>query len=212
MIQSYPSPPNAVKKIEALDKQMVGMKLGSKKQCRPIYSANLPFSEPVRTLHFRCRAYQGLLAHLQHKAMQTSNIIRQAIKVGISQPRPLLPDQCLDGIEVCSCKLKGLQTHAHGLRKVHLHNCLIQAQDGSNKERYKEILRTIECKEQKSIWKQINRAMDDPRLGAIPLVQQMEGTEVVDIVETKEMNAEIQRVAEQRFDLSMSTSITMSLL
>jgi hypothetical protein len=67
-IQSYPSPPNAVKKIEALDKQMVEIQLGSEKQCQPIYSANLPFSEPVRPLHFQRRAYQGLLAHLQHKA------------------------------------------------------------------------------------------------------------------------------------------------
>jgi hypothetical protein len=73
-------------------------------------------------------------------------------------------------------------------------------------------MRTIECKEQKSKWKQMNRATDDPRLGAIPLVQWMEGTEVVDIVETKEMNTEIQQVTEQRFDLSMSASITMSLL
>jgi hypothetical protein len=40
----------------------------------------------------------------------------------------------------------------------------------------------------------------------------MERTEVVDIVETEEMNAEIQRVTEQRFDLSMSASITMSSL
>jgi hypothetical protein len=53
-------------------------------------------------------------------------------------------------------------------------------------------LRTIERKELKSIWKQITRASDNPRLGAIPLVQQMEGTEVVDIIETEEVNAEIQ--------------------
>jgi hypothetical protein len=211
-IQGYPSPPNAVKKMKALDKQMVGMKLASKKQCQPIYSANLPFSEPVRTLHFRRRAYQGLLAHLQLKAPRSSNIIWQAIKAGISQPRLLLPDQCLDGIEACSRMLKGLQTHPHCLRKVHLRNCLIQAQDGSDKERYKGILRMIECKEQKSIWKQINRVTDNPRLGAIPLVQRMNETEVVDIVETKEMNAEIQRVTEQRFDLSIGASITMSSL
>ncbi len=185
VIQSYPSPPDSVKEMEALEKQMVEMQLSSEKQCRPLYSANLPFSKPVRTLYFRRRAYQRLLAHLQHKAPRTSNIIRQAIKAGISQPCLLLPDQCLDEIEVCSRKLKGLQTHAHGLRKVHLCNCLIQAQDGGDKERYKGILRTIECKEQKSIWKQINRATDNPRLGAIPLVQQMEGTEVVDIVEIK---------------------------
>jgi hypothetical protein len=211
-IQSYPSPPDAVKKMEALDKQMVEMQLGSKKQCRPIYSANLPFNKPVRTLHFWRRTYQGLLARLQHKAPQTSSIIQQAIKAGISQLHLLLPDQCLDVMEVCSCKLKGLQTHTHGLRKVHLRNCLIQAHNSGNKERYKGILRTIEREEQKSIWKQINRATDDPRLGAIPLVQWMEGTEVVDIVETEEMNAEIQRVTEQRFDLSMSASITMSSL
>jgi hypothetical protein len=34
----------------------------------------------------------------------------------------------------------------------------------------------------------------------------------VDIIETKEMNAEIQQVTEQRFDLSMSASITISSL
>jgi hypothetical protein len=203
-IQGYPSPPDAVKKMEALDKQMVEMQLASKKQCQPIYSANLPFNKQVRTLHFRRRAYQGLLAPLQHKAPRSSNIIWQAIKAGISQLCLLSPDQCLDRIEACYRKLKGLQTHAHGLGKVHLHNCLIQAQDSGDKERYKGILRTIECKEQKYIWKQINRVTNNPRLGAIPLVQQMNGTEVVDIVETKEMNAEIQQVTEQRFNLSMS--------
>ncbi len=61
-----------------------------------------------------------------------------------------------------------------------------------DKKRYKGILRTVERKEQKSIWKQINRATGNPRLGAIPLVQRMEGSEVVDIVETDKMNVEIQ--------------------
>jgi hypothetical protein len=57
-IQGYPGHPDEVKKMEALDKQMVEMQLGSEKQCRPIFSTNLPFSEPVRTFHFRRRAYQ----------------------------------------------------------------------------------------------------------------------------------------------------------
>ncbi len=67
----------------------------------------------------------------------------------------------------------------------------------------------IEHEEQKSIWKRINRAIDDPRLGAIPSVQRMEGYSVVDITDTKEMNAEIQQVTEQCFDLSMSAPITV---
>ncbi len=166
----------------------------------------------MRTLHFRHRAYQGLLACFQNKVPSTSIIIRQAIKAGIPQPRLLSSNQCLDRIEVCTCKLKGLQSQAHGLRRIHLRDCLIQAQDEGDKAQYKGILRTIECKEQKSIWKRINRATDDPRLGAIPFVQRMEGSSVVDITDTKEMNAEIQQVTEQQFNLSMSAPIRMSSL
>ncbi len=97
-IQGYPGHPDEVKKMEALDKQMVEMQLGSEKQCRPIFSTNLPFSKPVRTLHFWRRAYQGLLACFQNKVPSTSNIIRQAIKSGIPQPRLLSSNQCLNGI------------------------------------------------------------------------------------------------------------------
>ncbi len=93
-----------------------------------------------------------------------------------------------------------------------MHNCLIQAQDDGDKERYKGILRKIEREEQKSIWKQINRATDDPKLGAIPKVQWMEGLQLVDIEGTEEMNAELQQVMEQHFNLSMSATITMSSL
>jgi hypothetical protein len=50
----------------------------------------------------------------------------------------------------------------------------------------------IEREEQKSIWKRINRVTNNLRLGAIPFVQRMEGSNVVDITDTKEMNAEIQ--------------------
>jgi hypothetical protein len=210
--RGYPCHPNEVKKMEVLDKQMVEMQLGSEIQCRPIFSTNLPFSKPVCTLHFRRRAYQGLLACFQNKVPRTSNIIRQAIKAGIPQPHLLSSNQCLDGIEVCTCKLKGLQSQAHSLRKVHLRNSFIQAQDKGDTAQYKGILRRIECKEQKSIWKRINRATDNPRLGAIPFGQRMEGSSIVDITDTKEMNAEIQRVTEQRFNLSMSAPITMSLL
>jgi len=57
-------------------------------------------------------------------------------------------------------------------------------------------LRTIEQEEQKSIWKRINRATDEPKLGAIPKVQWMEGLQLVDIKDTDKMNVEIQRVME----------------
>jgi hypothetical protein len=78
-----------------------------------------------------------------------------------------------------------------------MRDCLIQAQDEGDKAQYKGILRMIERKEQKSIWKRINRATYNPRLGAIPFIQRMEGSSVVDITDTVEMNAEIQQVTKQ---------------
>jgi hypothetical protein len=92
---------------------------------------------------------------------------------------------------------------------VHLCNCLIQAQDAGDKQQYKGIFRTIEREEQKSIWKRINRATDKPKLGDILKVQRMEGLQLVDIKDTDKMNAEIQQVTGQHFDLSMSATITM---
>ena len=50
----------------------------------------------------------------------------------------------------------------------------------------------IEQEEQRSIWKWINRATNEPKLGAILKVQQMEGSQLVDIEDTEEMNAVIQ--------------------
>jgi hypothetical protein len=115
-------------------------------------------------------------------------------------------------MEACTRRLKVLKAQLGSLRKVHLWDCLIKAQEDGDKARCKGILCTIKREEQKSIWRRINRAIDKPSLGAIPLVQKMENGEVIDITEMEEMNKEIQEVTEKRFDLSMSAPITMSLL
>ncbi len=118
----------------------------------------------------------------------------------------------MDGVEACTRRLKVLKAQLDGLRKVHLQDCLIKAQEDGDEARIKGILHTIKQEEQKSIWWRINRAINKPSLGAIPLVQKIEDGEVLDITETEEMNKEIQEVTEKRFDLSMSAPITMSLL
>jgi hypothetical protein len=105
-----------------------------------------------------------------------------------------------------------LKRQAGGLRQVHLRDCLIRAKKTGNDSKYREILRTIEREEQKSIWRRINRAINDPSLGTVPFVQRAEQGKIVDIYETQAMNTEIQEVTEQRFDLSMSAPITMTSL
>jgi hypothetical protein len=110
----------------------------------------------------------------------------------------------LDGVEACTRRLKVLKAQLGGLRKVHLRDCLIKAQEDGDKAKSQGILCTIKREEQKSIWRRIDQAINEPSLGVIPLVQNMEDGEVINITETEEMNKEIQEVTEKRFDLSMS--------
>jgi hypothetical protein len=167
---TYPALADAIKDMQTMDMQMAEMQRGSKRQCRIIYSTEMPFSKPVRTVHFRWRAYQGLVKLLDSMTRKSSNLFREAIKAGIPAPRLLTRDQCLDGVEACTRRLKVLKAQSGGLRKLHLRDCLIKAQEDGDKARSKGILCTIKREEQKSVWQRINRAIDDPSLGAIPLV------------------------------------------
>jgi hypothetical protein len=120
--------------------------------------------------------------------------------------------QCLDGVEACNRQSVALKHQAGGLQKVHLQDCYICAKEAGDEDQCKGILHTIGREEHKSIWRRINRAIDNPSLGAILFVQQIKEGKVVDILDLDGMNKEIQTVTEQWFDLSMSALITMSSL
>ncbi len=151
-ISTYLAPADAIWDMQTLDTQMTEMQQGSERQCRIIYSTEMPFSKLVCTVHFRRRAYQGLVKLLDGTARKSSNWFREAIKVGISSPCLLTRDQCLDSMEACRRRLKVLKAQSGGLRKVHLRDCLIKAQEDGDKARCKGILHTIKREEQKSIW------------------------------------------------------------
>jgi hypothetical protein len=200
--------------MQILDTQMEEMQRGSENQCRQIFSTAMPFSEPVRVYHLRRRAYQGLLnvRISDGRTRNASNAYREALRRGIPSPRLLSVDQCRDGIEACERRLHSLKGQSVGLRKVHLRDSLIRAQEAGDDQKRRDILRIIGREEQKTIWRRINRALDDPSVGAIPFVQRKEDGVVRDITDTEETNKEIQTVTEKRFDLSRSAPITMSLL
>jgi hypothetical protein len=115
-------------------------------------------------------------------------MVKQALKAGISTPRLLTQAQCLDGIEACTRQMKVLKGQAGGLQRVHLRDCLIWAKDAGDEIQCTGILRTINREENKSIWWQINWAIDVPSLGAVPFVQRMEQGEVIDIYDAEDMN------------------------
>jgi hypothetical protein len=209
-ITSYPVSPAVQHQLQILNKQTVEMQRGGKRQCRQVFTAALPFSEPIWVIHFQRRAYQALAG--ANLPLQLSNVVKQALKARILKPRLLTLSQCLDRVEACTRRMKVLKGQAGGLWQVHLRDCLIQARDAGNEIRCTGILRTIEREEKKDIWRKINRAINDPSLGAVPFVQRMENGQVIDIYKVEEMNREIQVTTEKRFNLSMSAPITMSSL
>jgi hypothetical protein len=115
-IITYPAPPDAIWAMQTLDTQMAEMQQGSERQCRIIYSTEMPFSKPVRTVHFQRHAYQGLAKLLKGTTRKSSNLFREAIKAGAPSPHLLTRDQCLDGMEACTRRLKVLKAQFGGLR------------------------------------------------------------------------------------------------
>jgi len=77
-----------------------------------------------------------------------------------------------------------------GLWKVHLQDSYIRAQESGDDSKCKDILHIIGREEQKSMWRQINRALDKPSLGAIPFVQRLENGLAVDVTAADEMNGD----------------------
>ena len=106
-----------------------------------------------------------------------------------------------------------MKESARGLRKVYLRNRLILAEERGDKAAYKGVKQTIKRKESKPMWRAINQSVDDARLGATDHVQRVrpDGS-IENITDPEEMNAEIQYIMEQRFDLAHRAQITVSSL
>jgi hypothetical protein len=51
-IALYPAPPEAKLQMLRLDSKMVEMQRGAKHQCCQLYTGSLPFSKPIRVVHF----------------------------------------------------------------------------------------------------------------------------------------------------------------
>jgi hypothetical protein len=134
-IASFPTSEADKKTMQILDTQMEEMQQGSENQCHQIFSTAMPFSEPVRTYHFRRKAYQGLLHALSGKSRNVSNAYRDALRCGIPAPRLLSANQCRDGVEACERRLQSLRGQSVGLRKVHLHDSYIHAKETGDEDK-----------------------------------------------------------------------------
>ena len=206
------STPERRQKLERIDVQTIEIQKHSEAKCRKITKGDLPFSEPVKTWTYRRRAYQGLHRMVLGQKVNTPNILRFATECGIPDPKSLTEDQIRDGITFCKRRIKQLKKSAKGLRRVHLRDRLVEAQQLKNEKRVKGIRQTINREEKKHVWRAIGIVTDEPSLGATSKVQRLENGVLVDITDKEEMEKEIQEVTEKRFDLAHSAPVSMSVL
>ena len=159
-IASFPTSKSDKRSMQIFDTQMEEMQRGSKNKCGQIFSTAMPFSEPMRTYHYCRRAYQGLLNVLERTAHNASNTYRNALRCGIPTSCLLDADQCRDGVEACERRLQSLKGQSVDFRKVHLRDSYVRVQAAGDETKCRDILRIIGREEQKSMWCQINRALD----------------------------------------------------
>jgi hypothetical protein len=76
----------------------------------------------------RIHAYLQLIRLKEGKASNASNIVRFAKRTHIERPTELTMEELEDELQFCRIRKADLRQQAKGLRKVHLRNCLLDAQ------------------------------------------------------------------------------------
>jgi hypothetical protein len=77
------------------------------------------------------------------KAKNVGNVIRFAVWTSIQNPDKLTMEELKDGLRYCRIQKSELRQQAKGLRKVHLRDCLIDAQTKKQHKCVRDIKQTI---------------------------------------------------------------------
>ncbi len=99
-----------------------------------------------------------------------------------------------------------------GLRKVHLQDCLIEAQSKKQHKRVAEIKQKCNREESKQMWYLIKRTVKDPHSPSILMVQRVVEGEVKEYTVQEEVEHAIQCECKIRFSLAHSVPIMTTLL
>jgi hypothetical protein len=76
----------------------------------------------------RIHAYLQLIRLKEGMASNASNIVRFAKRTHIERPAELRMEELEDRLQFCRIRKADLRQQANGLRKVHLRDCLLDAQ------------------------------------------------------------------------------------
>jgi hypothetical protein len=127
------------------------------------------------------------------KTKNTGNILRFARKQHIKNPEKLSLEELKDGLQFARIRKTDLRKQAKGLWKVHLQDCLIEAQEKKKHKWAAAIKQKCQREESKHMWFLIKRTVKDPQSPSVLRVQRVVGGEVKEYVTQEDVEQAIQQ-------------------
>ena len=109
--------------------------------------------------------YMDLLKLKQgtQKHMNKGNVRRNAKRKDIKNPASLMVEEIQDALRYCRIRASDLRKQAKSLRKAHLRNCLVAAQEKGDKERARAVKQKMDREENVKMWTNIKYVVKYPR-------------------------------------------------
>ncbi len=131
---------------------MTEIRVHAEKKCRKILRPDSDYSPTVQMWYDRIHAYLQLIRMKEGKSKNNGNIIGFPVHTNIQYPANLTMEELKDDLRYCHIRKEELRQQAKGLRKVHLCNCLIDAQTKKQDKRVRDFKQTIYQEESKRMW------------------------------------------------------------
>ncbi len=114
--------------IIRLYKQMKEIRVHAEKKCRKILRPESNFSPTVQIWYNQIHAYLQLICLQEGKVKNVGNVLSFSRRQHIEHPELLPMEELKDGLQFACIRKANLRKQAKGLCKVHLHDCLVDAQ------------------------------------------------------------------------------------
>jgi len=189
----YPLPKWLRAMIIKLNKQMTEIRVHPEKDCRKILRPESNFCPTIQMWYDRIHTYLQLIRLKEGKASNASNIVRFAKRTNIDRPAELSREELEVGLQFCRIRKAELRQQAKGLRKVHLRDCLLDAQSKRQNERAKAIKLKLHREESKRMWYLIKITVKDPHSPSVLKVQRAVEGKIEEYTVQKDVEQAIQR-------------------
>ena len=145
---------------------MTEIRVHAEKNCRKILRPDCDYSPTIQMWYDRIHAYLQLIRMKEGKTKNTANILRFACRQHINEPERLSIEELKDGLQYARIQKADLRRQAKGLQKVHLRDCLIDAQEKKQHKRVAPIKQKCQREESKRMWYLIKRTVKTRRARA----------------------------------------------